>query len=451
MSFSPPGRRRTRASCSIRRPTNTRRGSRTRTRLVGKFMMTHHIAGTWALFDEDITPHMGTIAAQYMSYDRYAKTSYPNAFGSTFIVAGAAMKTSDFASARGDLFGPELAAFMRRAAKGITRITMFGEGLPHIENRVELATDQKDEFGMPLARLIHSFDDDAIALWSANFEQGIKVAKASGTKEVWPGKGPVVPTTHLHGGAIMGTSAANSVVNSYGQTHEVPNLWDGRTVHLPERRRVESDLHDFRGVAARRGKISRRTGRRWRRRRSTPSRCHGRARPRPSTPCLTGNADVDARTRPGMTWINECRSRALLRLDAGGAHDLRAAFGRLMRLQLRQQLHRGAAFDGLQILGAEFPVGDAGVDLGAVAIGVSRCRRAPETPSPVRTTRRAGPSCCPGPARNRTSGIPGSARSAAAILLHLLLLDEALGEERQRPAGMRENPADVGIFLRHAR
>ena len=76
--------------------------------LVGKFMMTHHIAGTWALFDEDITPHMGTVGAQYMSYDRYPKTSYPGAFGSSFIVGGLAMKTNDYAQARGDLFGPEL-------------------------------------------------------------------------------------------------------------------------------------------------------------------------------------------------------------------------------------------------------------------------------------------------------------------------------------------------------
>ena len=27
------------------------------------------------------------------------------------------------------------------------------------------------------------------------------------------------------GGTIMGTGAGNSVVNSYGQTHEVPNLY----------------------------------------------------------------------------------------------------------------------------------------------------------------------------------------------------------------------------------
>ena len=117
-------------------------GLANKNQLVGKFMMTHSVAGTWALFDEDITPYMGTIGAQFMSYDRYAKTSYPNAFGSAFTVAGAAMKTNDFAQSRGDLFGKDLAAFMKRAAKGITRITFFGEGLPQLENRIELVERQ---------------------------------------------------------------------------------------------------------------------------------------------------------------------------------------------------------------------------------------------------------------------------------------------------------------------
>ena len=134
------------------------------------------------------------------------------------------MKTNDYANARGELFGHDLHAFMKRAARGITKFMIFGEGLPHLENRIELSSE-KDEFGMPLARLIHSFDDDALALWNANLEQGIKVAKVTNAKEVWPAKPPFVPTTHLHGGAIMGTGVANSVVNSYGQTHEIANLW----------------------------------------------------------------------------------------------------------------------------------------------------------------------------------------------------------------------------------
>src|SRR5205807_7938968 len=101
--------------------------------LVGKYMMAHFASGTWALFDEDMQNYLGTTGAQLMSYDRYGKTSQKGAFGSSFIVVGSALKTNDlggFANARLDLFGPELVAFMKRAARGLTRINAFGEALP---------------------------------------------------------------------------------------------------------------------------------------------------------------------------------------------------------------------------------------------------------------------------------------------------------------------------------
>jgi len=194
--------------------------------LVGKYMMTHFASGTFAIFDEDVQNHMGTTGAQYMSYDRYDKTSHKNAFGSSFIVAGFAIKTNalaGFANTRLDLFGPELDVFMRRAARGLSRINAFGEELPNIENRVELTGD-KDAYGMPLGRIIHSYDKDAEAVWNANLEEGIRVAKAAGAKEVWSARG-AMPTIHLMGGTIMGTHPGNSVVNSFGQTHEIPNLY----------------------------------------------------------------------------------------------------------------------------------------------------------------------------------------------------------------------------------
>jgi choline dehydrogenase-like flavoprotein len=194
--------------------------------LVGKYMMAHFSSGTWALFDEDIENHMGTTAAQFMSYERYGKTSQKGAFGSSFITAGSALKTNDLgglANARVDLFGPDLHAFMKRAKRGITRIGAFGEGLPDIENRIELVSD-KDSFGMPLARIVHSYGPDSVALWNANFEEGLKIAKATGAKEYWSARGNM-PTIHLMGGTIMGSEASNSVVDSYGQTHEIPNLY----------------------------------------------------------------------------------------------------------------------------------------------------------------------------------------------------------------------------------
>lgn len=202
------------------------KGLANRSGLVGKYLMTHFASGTWAIFDENVENHMGTTGAQYMSYDRYGKTSHKGAFGSTFIVAGSALKTSDlggFANARLDLFGADLHAFMKRAARGLTRINAFGEEIPNIENRLELASD-KDEFGMPLGRTTHSYDQDVAGVWNANFDEGLKIAKAAGAKEAWSGRG-AIPTIHLMGGTIMGTGAGNSVVNSFGQTHEIANLY----------------------------------------------------------------------------------------------------------------------------------------------------------------------------------------------------------------------------------
>jgi len=117
--------------------------------LVGRYMMSHHVASTWAMFDEDTQNHMGTIAVQYMSYEHYPKTSHDGAFGSSFITAGFALKTTDLAMSRADLFGPELADYMKRAARNLAGIKTFGEEQANMENRVEL-TSAKDEFGMPL-------------------------------------------------------------------------------------------------------------------------------------------------------------------------------------------------------------------------------------------------------------------------------------------------------------
>jgi choline dehydrogenase-like flavoprotein len=112
---------------------------------------------------------------------------------------------------------------MKRAARGYTRLTAFAEEMPVIENRIELASD-KDEFGMPLGKITHSFPDEAVALFNANFDKGLEIGKATGAKEVWPNKGPM-PTIHLMGGTIMGRNAGDSVTNSFGQTHEIGNLW----------------------------------------------------------------------------------------------------------------------------------------------------------------------------------------------------------------------------------
>jgi hypothetical protein len=194
---------------------------------------------------------MGTTGAQYMSYERYGKTAHKGAFGSSFIVAGTALKTSDlggFSNARLDLFGPDLAAFMKRAARGFSRIGAFGEEMPNIENRIELASD-KDEFGMPLGRIIHSYDDDVPKLWEANFAEGLAIAKAAGAKEMWSGRGNI-PTIHLMGGRHRSGELGGQQLRADPRDSESLH---GGSWYLLHFGRVEPDLHDLRPLATRCG------------------------------------------------------------------------------------------------------------------------------------------------------------------------------------------------------
>ena len=112
--------------------------------------------------------------------------------------------------------------------------------MPNIENRIELASD-KDEFGMPLGKITHSFDQDAAALWNANFEEGLRIARATDAKDVWQGRG-AQPTIHLMGGTIMGRDPNDSVVDADCRAHDHDNLYIAGGATMPTASCINSTL-----------------------------------------------------------------------------------------------------------------------------------------------------------------------------------------------------------------
>ena len=109
---------------------------------------------------------------------------------------------------------------MGRAAKGLASMTSVIEDAPVRENRVSLS-EKKDKWGVPLAEVTHNAAPETLSLWEYVKREGLEVMKAAGAKDIWPGG---YGALHLAGGTIMGESAANSVTNSFGQTHDIPNL-----------------------------------------------------------------------------------------------------------------------------------------------------------------------------------------------------------------------------------
>jgi len=193
--------------------------------MLGRYVMTHTAGLIYGLFDEDTRSYMGATGGQLLNQDSYDKMTHGEngAFGSYQWMIAQAVKPNDLlgiATTRADLFGARLDHFMRRAIAGFATMTAAVEGLPVAENRVTLSADV-DSSGVPLAKVTHSTHQNSTALWKASLVEGQAVFNAAGAHEVWTGPAGAM---HIMGGTIMGRSAEDSVTNSYGQVHDIPNL-----------------------------------------------------------------------------------------------------------------------------------------------------------------------------------------------------------------------------------
>ncbi|PZS21428.1 MAG: glucose-methanol-choline oxidoreductase, partial [Acidimicrobiales bacterium] len=101
-----------------------------------------------------------------------------------------------------------------------TTVGVLNELLAQPENRVTLA-EEKDQYGLPVARFDFSLcdNDKANIAWSTNVITDI--LHAGGAQDVLT----IHRYAHLIGGARMGTSPDNSVVDANQRTWAVPNLY----------------------------------------------------------------------------------------------------------------------------------------------------------------------------------------------------------------------------------
>ena len=162
------------------------------------------------------------------------------AFGSYMWLIGLAQKPNDIlgiANARVPVFGAALHDFMKQAARGLAKMQAQAEEVPNPENRVVLA-DRKDDFGFPLARIIHSLDQEGMRLFNYELALGLRIMRATRAKEAWTDATPTF--AHMTGGTVMGKTAADSITDSYGRTHEVANLFVGGPGVFPTSSSVNS-------------------------------------------------------------------------------------------------------------------------------------------------------------------------------------------------------------------
>ena len=96
----------------------------------------------------------------------------------------------------------------------------LGEILPHADNRVQLA-DEKDRFGLPVAKVTFNLQDNDHKLIEFGKNKTMDVMWAAGAQEVVQ----EARYAHLVGAARMGNDPATSVVDEFGRTHDIANLF----------------------------------------------------------------------------------------------------------------------------------------------------------------------------------------------------------------------------------
>lgn len=98
---------------------------------------------------------------------------------------------------------------------------LLGEILPWRDNSVTLAKEEKDRFGIPVAHVTFNLHDNDKKLIKAGKEKTMEVMRAAGATEVVQ----EARYAHLVGGARMGSDPDTSVVDKFGRTHDVANLF----------------------------------------------------------------------------------------------------------------------------------------------------------------------------------------------------------------------------------
>jgi hypothetical protein len=116
-------------------------------------------------------------------------------------------------------WGRALREYMRDYNHWAT-VGVLNELLPQADNRVTLA-DDTDQRGMPVARFEHSLSDNDKANIAFSTKVIANILEAAGAQDILT----INRYAHLIGGARMGTSPTNSVVDSNQRSWAVPNLY----------------------------------------------------------------------------------------------------------------------------------------------------------------------------------------------------------------------------------
>jgi choline dehydrogenase-like flavoprotein len=188
---------------------------------VGRNYMRHMTGSVYAVFPEPVRMWRGTTMAGIVQDE--ARHDPSRGF-----VGGYEMETLS-------LGVPFMAAFLDPGAWGrefasamdgyenMAGLWIVGEDMPQEGNRITLSADVKDAHGLPAPNVNFSDHPNDVAMRNHAYARGDALYRAIGATRTFPT--PPYPSTHNLGTNRMAEKPQDGVVNKWGQSHDIPNLF----------------------------------------------------------------------------------------------------------------------------------------------------------------------------------------------------------------------------------
>jgi len=201
--------------------------------LVGKRYMTHPFGTSVGIYEDPVEDWTGPAGEVIESMEFY-ETDESRGFvrGSKWHIIPSSVAptrmidrwTKGEGTADESFWGTDFTARMKDMVGHMIEWMTMPDDLPEETNYIALDHDQTDSDGLPAAKVRYVTGENTKRIVDWNLERSLEAHEAAGATKAWV-TGRNNPSMHNLGTARMGDDPSDSVVDKWGRSHDIPNLY----------------------------------------------------------------------------------------------------------------------------------------------------------------------------------------------------------------------------------
>lgn len=208
-------------------------GLANRNGMVGKNLMFHPLTGVTGVFGEPMLGHEGPMACSILSQEFYETDSTRDFVRGYGLHSGRSTTPMTYALGGYGIdnpipWGAEHRETMDNVYPYLAGLTVVSEDLPEEQNCVTLDPDMTDSDGIPAPKITYRLGENTRKMLRHGEERAKEILLAAGAKKVLSKADDKVwwrAGWHQMGTCRMGDDPTTSVVNGWGRSHDVKNLF----------------------------------------------------------------------------------------------------------------------------------------------------------------------------------------------------------------------------------